>query len=175
MFFCSYESASFFSVIDRTFLVMHIRSPFWFRFVPKVQWQAATVDPKKIKIPGEECLKCCVVFFLRSLDDVSLPTHINMSENRNMYLSFASLGVVNDLTCLIIIYYVFLGRKKGQRAEAGPRQRMFQDPTRDPILSICQMCLPSSRIQIMESSSKRFHLFIYPSTRNMYVKFSFDC
>lgn len=80
---------------------------------------------------------CC---FLTFEDDVSLPTHINMSENRNMYLSFASLGVVNDLTCLIIIYYVFLGRKRTSPAEA---KNVFKDPTSDPILSICQMCFSS--------------------------------
>lgn len=59
----------------------------------------------------KEFLRCCVL--RRSI----AYTHQYERGKRNMYRSFASLGVVNDLTCLIIIYYVFLGRKK-QRAGA---------------------------------------------------------
>ena len=88
----------------RQFLVMHTRS--------KVQRQTATVDPKNQDSRQEFC-----VVFPSFNDDVSLPTHINMSENRNMYLSFASLGVVNDLTCLINVF----GQKNEQ---AQPSQRM---------------------------------------------------
>lgn len=96
------------------------------------------VDEFKIKLQlltrkkrREECLRCCCCRRRRRFRCL----HTSM-RSRNMYLSSASLGVVNDLTCLIIIYYVFfLGRKKGSSA---PKE-CFKDPTRDPILSICQM------------------------------------
>lgn len=74
----------------------------------------------------------CQNFSKCSTTSFSLHTSI-----RNMYRSFASLGVVNDLTCLIIIYYVFWAEKISSSSRAG---RMFKDPARDPILSICQMC-----------------------------------
>lgn len=138
------------------------------------------VDEFKIKLQlltrkkrREECLRCCCCRRRRRFRCL----HTSM-RSRNMYLSSASLGVVNDLTCLIIIYYVFfLGRKKGSSA---PKE-CFKDPTRDPILSICQMPARHPRAKqnkiyeiIVKQKKERFHLFplslVYPSTYNIFPR-----
>lgn len=75
-------------------------------FRPRVQRQTATVDPKSIKIPGKNFLNA--VFFCSTTFN-SLHTSIWARAETCIFL-FAS--VVNDLTRLIIIYYVFFFARK---------------------------------------------------------------
>lgn len=97
----------------RSEIFMHIRSTFrLFCSVHEFTNQLQLLT-RKNRDSRKEFLKRAVFFV--SLGDVSLPTHINV------YLSFASLGVVNDLV-VWLLFIMFFGQKK-QRARSRKIQR----------------------------------------------------
>lgn len=108
---------------------------------------------KKSRFPGR--ILCCFSYIQqrrRRRHRFIAYTH-QYEREQNMYLSFASLGVVNDLTCLIIIYYVFWAEKTTQPDQA---KECVKDPTSDPILSICQMCFFSILRFLASDANKNY-------------------
>lgn len=154
--FCSYELRDFLST--RNFSVLHI-------FARRSDSIGSESSKSNCNCWPSRKNVLDVVFTL--LDDVSLPTHINMSKNRNMYLSFASLGVVNDLTCLIIIYYVFLGEKKRRQT-----RQIILKIRREILFKVSGKwaSLPSPMIPEEENGiiiSERFHLQLFIHLHNV--------